>query len=285
MALEEILGINERNIDFIMSLNRREYFSYVDDKLITKTRLQERGLPFSPVLGMTDSFFGITPFLNTLPKHRQFALKPSRGSGGKGIIIVKECRDNLWVLSGDREWNPPAQREHIENILYGTFSLDSTMDSAFAEALIESHEELLPFSQAGLPDIRVILHLGTPVLAMLRVPTQESGGKANLHAGGFAVSIDLSLGMTGKGWHRGKRIETHPESGVSLLNHRIPYWSDIIEISRNLFDLFPLGYMGADFAIDNNRGPQILELNARPGLEIQNVTGTGLKPLLMRRSS
>lgn len=282
MAVEDVLGINQRNIDYIMTLNPREYFSYVDDKIITKSRLREHGLPFSPVLGMTDSFFGIEPFLSKLRELGRFALKPARGSGGNGIVIVKECLRDRWILAGGQEWGPDQQREHVENILYGTYSLDSTMDSAFAEALIDSHADLLPFSRAGLPDIRVILHLGAPVLSMLRVPTSESGGKANLHAGGFAVGIDLATGLTRDGWHRGKRVETHPENGIPLRNHRIPFWPEILDISGNLFELFPLGYMGADFALDQNRGPQILELNARPGLEIQNVTGRGLRPLLIR---
>jgi D-alanine-D-alanine ligase-like ATP-grasp enzyme len=38
--------------------------------------------------------------------------------------------------------------------------------------------------------------------------------------------------------------------------------------------------MGVDFAIDAHHGPLVLELNARPGLEIQNVTGIGLRALL-----
>jgi D-alanine-D-alanine ligase-like ATP-grasp enzyme len=54
----------------------------------------------------------------------------------------------------------------------------------------------------------------------------------------------------------------------------------MVEVSKKLFALFPLGYMGVDFAIDATKGPLILELNARPGLEIQNVTGSGLRSIL-----
>ena len=38
----------------------------------------------------------------------------------------------------------------------------------------------------------------------------------------------------------------------------------------------PLGYFGADIATDRQRGPLLLELNARPGLAIQIANGQGL---------
>jgi D-alanine-D-alanine ligase-like ATP-grasp enzyme len=41
-----------------------------------------------------------------------------------------------------------------------------------------------------------------------------------------------------------------------------------------------MGYMGIDFVIDKRYGPQILECNVRPGLEIQNINDKGLKKIL-----
>jgi len=38
----------------------------------------------------------------------------------------------------------------------------------------------------------------------------------------------------------------------------------------------PLNYVGVDIVIDETDGPLILEINARPGLEIQNINGFGL---------
>jgi len=43
----------------------------------------------------------------------------------------------------------------------------------------------------GLPDIRVIAYNMVPVMAMMRIPTKESGGKANIHGGACAVGIDI----------------------------------------------------------------------------------------------
>jgi alpha-L-glutamate ligase-like protein len=280
MAYDDVLGINRRNIDYIMPLNKREHFVYVDDKLVTKQVLVANNIPCATVHGSTDSFFGIAPFLAMLSHVPRFALKPARGSGGSGILVVRDNHENRWLLSDGVRLNRAQQQEHVENILYGTFSLDSSGDTAFAEELIETHPDLLYFTTLGLPDARIILHCGRPVLSMLRVPTRQSHGKANLHAGGFAVAVDLTTGISGDGWFRGRRITVHPETGVTLAGQRIPFWREMVEISRQLFALFPLGYMGVDFAVDGDRGPLILELNARPGLEIQNVTSRGLRPIL-----
>jgi len=39
----------------------------------------------------------------------------------------------------------------------------------------------------GLPDIRIICFNMVPVIAMLRIPTELSDGKANLHSGACAA--------------------------------------------------------------------------------------------------
>jgi glutathione synthase/RimK-type ligase-like ATP-grasp enzyme len=48
-----------------------------------------------------------------------------------------------------------------------------------------------------------------------------------------------------------------------------------------------LGYLGVDLMIDEDKGPLMLEVNARPGLAIQLANGIGLlhrlEPILERR--
>jgi len=46
------------------------------------------------------------------------------------------------------------------------------------------------------------------------------------------------------------------------------------------YDMTGLGYLGADIVLDKNRGPMMLEINARPGLAIQIANGRGLKTRL-----
>ncbi len=275
-----MLGINKRNVDFVKCLNKREHFRLVDDKPATKKILIDAGLPTPRLLAKAQSFFEIETFIRQLCSIEGFAIKPARGFGGKGIAVVQSVSGDTWHLTGGEKWSRSQCIEHIGNILYGVFSIDNTMDVAFAEALIKPHPDILQLATAGIPDIRIIIHKGMPVLGMMRIATKKSRGKANLHAGGFAVGIDLQRGITTRGWSGKEPIKKHPETGVWLEGIQIPRWSEIMAAAGRLYTHFPLGYMGADFVVDAGQGPLILELNARPGLEIQNVTATGLLEVL-----
>ena len=47
-----------------------------------------------------------------------------------------------------------------------------------------------------------------------------------------------------------------------------------------LSDVLEMGYIGVDFVIDAEKGPVVLEANARPGLAIQVANRTGIRPRL-----
>lgn len=277
-----VIGLNARNIDFVMGKNERKYFSLVDDKIQTKAILSEMGIGTAKTIGLCGSFFEIESLLKTLINHGgPFVLKPAHGYGGEGILIVKKVMTNgNWDCGSQGLWNREKQFDYISEILYGVFSLGGESDVAFAEEFIQAHSGIGDFAADGLPDIRVIIYEGNPIAAMMRVPTSESQGKANLHAGGCATAIDIHKGTTSYGWYRGKRCDRHPEKELDFSGVEIPFWKQILEISRQLFERFPLGYMGADFTLDETMGPLILELNARPGLEIQNVLGKGLQEIV-----
>ncbi len=50
----------------------------------------------------------------------------------------------------------------------------------------------------------------------------------------------------------------------------------ILEIAASCYELTGLGYIGVDIVLDKVHGPQMLELNARPGLNIQIANREGL---------
>ncbi len=277
-----VIGLNHRNVEMIMGKNERKYFHLVDDKLKTKVILDRENFGSVPVISECNSFFIIETFLDTLERHGgPFVVKPARGFGGEGIVIVKNVdQDGIWNCGSVGLWNRNQQREYVTDLLYGLHSMGDDTDVAFAEEFIVAHHDIALFAKDGLPDIRVIIDDGEPIASMVRVPTSESQGKANLHAGGCATAVDIKTGITQSGWYKGTRIENHPEQDFSFAGVQIPFWNDILDISQKLFTYFPLGYMGADFTIDEKEGPVILELNARPGLEIQNVLGKGLEKIL-----
>ena len=48
-------------------------------------------------------------------------------------------------------------------------------------------------------------------------------------------------------------------------------------MSARCFEAVGLGYLGVDIVLDRDLGPLILELNARPGLNIQIANRCGLR--------
>ena len=117
-------------------------------------------------------------------------------------------------------------------------------------------------------------------MSMLRLPTSESRGKANLHHGAIGVGVDMQTGTTLGGVHHDRLIATHPDTGESMEGIQIPYWHDILMVGARSYDMTGLGYLGVDVVIDRTRGPMILEFNARPGLSIQIANHSGLVPRL-----
>jgi len=114
------------------------------------------------------------------------------------------------------------------------------------------------------------------VMAMIRLPTRLSDGKANLHQGAIGVGIDIPTGITRRGVWGNAPISEHPDTEHSIAGLVIPRWQELMEMSSRCYELSGLGYVGVDFVLDRNQGPMILELNARPGLAIQIANGNGL---------
>jgi alpha-L-glutamate ligase-like protein len=115
---------------------------------------------------------------------------------------------------------------------------------------------------------------------MLRLPTKESGGRANLHQGGIGTGVDLETGLTHHAVQRNRFVERHPDTGRAVVGMRVPYWREVLELSVRVARAVGLGYIGVDVVIDADSGPMLLEANARPGLAIQIANGRGLIPRL-----
>ena len=136
----------------------------------------------------------------------------------------------------------------------------------------------------GVPDIRVIVLKGIPVFAMARLPTSDSDGKANLHKGGVGAGIELATGRTMLAMQYDQLIDHHPDTATPLQGIVTPYWDDILAMASRCYDVTELGYIGVDIVHDKDRGPLLLELNARPGISIQIANRRGLRHVLEKAS-
>jgi alpha-L-glutamate ligase-like protein len=129
----------------------------------------------------------------------------------------------------------------------------------------------------GIPDIRTLVFRGVPVMAMVRLPTRASDGRANLHQGAVGAGIDLASGRTTSAVYRNRIVATHPDTDHVLAGLEIPNWSRLLDLAARCHDLTSLGYLGVDVVLDAHYGPLMLELNARPGISIQIANRVGLR--------
>jgi alpha-L-glutamate ligase-like protein len=276
-----MLGMNARNYLYIRKLNRRSQKLVADDKLLTKQRLLKADVPTNAILATFDSLQDVRDFnWTTLP--RDFAVKPAHGYGGRGIVIVRKWDGK----KGVREKSQTVTVEDLERIVFGALdgehSLNNLPDSVFIEDRIKPHTFFKKYASKGVPDIRVIVCSGVPVMAMMRLPTIYSDGKANLHLGALGVGIDMRTGITTYGVVGTQPVMYIPGTKIKVRGIRIPDWDKILQVSVESQQTSRLGFCGIDIVIDNELGPLVLEINARPGLGIQIANQSSLRTRLER---
>ena len=276
-----ILGINSRNLEYIRPYNRKKAVRMADSKLATKQFLSTRGIPVPKLIATIRNHAEFEKFdFETLPD--SFVLKPNAGFGGEGIVVVsKKILDGVWQKIGGGKITEADLREHVEDILDGEFSIAALPDIAFFESRVDSVEFVPGLKVEGLPDIRVIVHNLIPVMAMLRIPTPESGGKANVHLGGIGLGLDLASGKTTHAVQFNHLLDVLP-GGISTAGHTIPHFDEVLRIASAAQLHTNLGYLAADVVVDQKEGPVLLEVNARAGLMVQIANLAPLKKRLER---
>ena len=271
-----VLGLNARNGDYIMRYNRRELYPRVDNKVTTKQLLMDAGMPVPRLYGVVATQHHAARLDKILYNRKTFALKPANGSGGDGILVITGHRNKQYQKADGRYVSEDFIEHQVSNILNGMYSLGGLPDQAMIEALVVFDPVFDKIAFQGVPDIRVIVFLGYPVMAMVRLPTRMSDGKANLHQGAVGAGIRLATGTTRPGVWGNHVIDEHPDTGERISGFEIPYWDRILHMASSCYEAIGLGYIGCDIVLDQNAGPLILELNARPGLNIQLANQTGL---------
>ena len=275
-----MLNMNRRNVDYIARYNERSSYPLVDNKLKTKLVVAEYDVKTPKLLQVVRQQHEISHFREMAEDLSGFAIKPAKGSGGKGITVITGRDGEEYVKASGARVNAPFLERHLTNILAGLYSLAGTPDVAIVESLVESVPSLARYSFQGVPDIRIIVFQGYPVMAMLRLATTASDGKANLHQGAVGVGLDVGTGRGLNAVQFNRPITLHPDTGLALENIAIDAWPEMLEMAARCYEATGLGYMGVDLVVDHREGPLLLELNARPGLAIQMANGRGLLPRL-----
>jgi len=275
-----VLGMNERNTDYIMRFNPRRLYPLVDDKLRTKELAIAAGIAVPQLYGVIRTEHDIGSLGEMVRDRQDFAIKPAHGSGGDGIMVVTGRSPrvpDVYRLADGTMVNESAIGFHLTNILAGQFSLGGHRDVALLEYCIKVDPIFDELCFQGVPDIRVIVLRGYPVMAMIRLPTRRSRGKANLHQGAVGAGLDIASGVTTFGVLGNERAVEHPDTGMPIAGLAIPRWEYLLKLAARCYELTGLGYVGVDIVLDRQFGPLILELNARPGLNIQICNRAGLR--------
>lgn len=270
-----VIGINSRNKEFIYQLNDKGLLDLAADKLASKERLIEYGIPVPETICYVDNLSKIDTVAQNILRQEGFALKPNQGSQGNGIEIIKTYHEGVFNTASNKQLSLNDIKRHCHEILSGSFSQSGEEDVVYFEPLIQQSGALQKMSPFGLCDIRVILCKGKVISAMLRMPTKDSSGKANLHQGAIGIGINIETGVTQTAKSNKRNIENHPDTLEALIGFQIPDWEDIIEMSKLCQQAIPLGYIGVDICLDKVLGPLVLEVNGRPGIEIQNIQERG----------
>jgi len=170
---------------------------------------------------------------------------------------------------------------HINDILDGRYSIAEISDATLFESRLEAPDFLKKMSYKGLPDFRIVVHNLIPVMAMLRLPTEGSGGKANIHMGGIGVGVDIAKGELTFATQFDKKIDGIPGFGDPK-GIKIPHWEDFLLISSRVQQITNLGFAAVDMVLDKDMGPVLLEINARAGLQVQVANMAPLRKRLER---
>ena len=270
-----VLSINNRNLGFIYPHNQRRDFPIANNKLLCKETLSAVGVAVPDTHFSYSYFYELRDIHQDLSSLDNFVIKPANGSGGNGIIVIVKKAEDGWYSAGGSFYGVEEIKKHISDIIFGVYS-HGMQDTAVIEQRIVQHERMNAICDLGLADVRIILFKEQPVMAMSRIPTSESDGKANLHQGAIGLGINIETGRTQHAIKAGKSITHHPDSQQALLDIAIPYWQEAMAMAVKSAKAVPLKYLGVDIAI-TEQGPVMIEINARPGIEIQNANNTAMR--------
>ncbi len=275
-----VLGINRRNTHYVLPHNQRKYYPLADDKVLTKQIAAQAGAAVPELYGVIETHRNIRTLADIVANREEFVIKPAHGSQGKGIVVVAGRSGTEYRQADGAVVSEADMAFHISNILSGVFALGGQPDKAIIEYRVQFDPVFDDVAFQGVPDVRIIIFFGVPVMAMVRLPTRASGGKANLHKGAIGAGIDISSGRTLSAVSGNAIVAEHPDTGRSISGLEIPHWPRLLDIAARTYEMTQLGYQGVDIVLDRERGPLILELNARPGLNIQIANRAGLAPRL-----
>jgi len=260
--------------DLINKHNPKDILETID-KIEEKARLLEAGVPIPDTYMILETEEDLEKYVHWLETRREgFVIKPAKGHGGAGVLVVRIAK--RFILTSGKGVEASYLERQAQRILEG-FYTKKVPDRALVEERLVLSRRLRELRTPGLLDLRVVVYRGFPIMAMTRLPTRRSGGKANIHQGAIGAGISISEGRIIAASFLRRSIKKHPTSGRALLGFRFNMWEDILEVASIAGSCMDMGFVGVDLTVAEGKGVVVLEVNKRPGLEIQNANRSGMK--------
>ncbi|HEX9817579.1 MAG TPA: sugar-transfer associated ATP-grasp domain-containing protein [Patescibacteria group bacterium] len=279
----EILGMNARNQLFV-PLNSPRARAICKSKYATKLLLQAKGIPTAQIYGVLGTLEDIEEF-DWPSLKKDFVIKPTNGHAGKGVVAFRQqyADGQHWIDVVGQTWSLDDIKLHCQDTLSGQYSTHGSNHNVIIEERVPIHPKLLKYTYKGTPDVRVIVFNNVPIMAKLRLPTLESGGRANISQGAIMTGVDMATGITTHGVaHKNELIQYLPDTKLKLNGIKIPFWNQILRTAVEAAQAAELAYTGVDLFIHETNGPMVVELNAYPGLSIQVANKAGLRRRIER---
>ena len=276
-----ILWMNKRYLKYIKALNPKKDMKIADNKLKTKKLLQDLDIPSPKLIDVIKNRKQLQNYDFSKLEWKEFVVKPNKWSKGKGILICKMINKNIVKIS----WklvDIETFKKQIADILDGRYSMTMWSDIAFIEEKIIPWDDFAIFCKYWLADIRLITMKLVPIMAMLRYPTKESNWKANIAAGWIGFGIDIASGkIISMYYNRKIYTKKFPEDYKEFQWKVISYWDDILLYSSQIQYFTNIWYLWLDWTIAQS-WPNLIEINAMAGMEIQLVNGEWLENRLKK---
>lgn len=279
----DILGMNARQLIY-GKLNSATARQFCASKYATKVLLENKHIPTAKIFAILTTYEDVNQF-EWEHLEKNFVIKPTNGNAGKGVVIFKTQQSDKqhWVDTLGKVWSLDEIKFHCFDILEGQYSTYGVNHHVIVEERVPIHGTFYKYTTKGTPDVRVIVFNHVPIMSYIRIPTEESGGRANLDQGAIGVGIDMATGVTTHAIiGKGTPIQYLPGTKKKLSGFRIPHWKDVLTIAVKTADAAGLMYCAIDLFIHEEQGPMVVELNANPGLSIQIANRAGLRRRLER---
>lgn len=279
----DILGMNARDLLYT-KLNSSQAKGFTNSKYATKALLNNKSIPTPEVYGVLATSEDVQDFPWESMKDN-FVIKPTNGNAGKGVVPFRKKHPDKtrWTTVIGDSWSLDDIKLHCYDILEGQYSTYGRDHSVIIEERVPIHPTLRKYTYKGTPDIRVVVFNHVPVMALLRLPTKESEGRANQSQGAIGVGIDMATGITTHAAANFDHMITYmPGTKWKLHGIKIPFWKGLLKTAVEAADAAQLAYAGIDLFVHEDKGPMVVELNANPGLSIQIANQAGLRRRLER---